>query len=137
MQLGEQRLGDVSLAGSLEIIQPLFALGLAWRGMGRVVTTEAQCIAMNGDIDVLGETLDQLPGLGQRGAALEGEMLTRRQTELNSLASVQQTQKSFSTATSARFRWAPVCVKISLRRSSVMLSRWFMRSAHPPRPPSE
>ena len=81
MQLGEQRLGDVSLAGSLEIIQPLFALGLAWRGMGRVVTTEAQCIAMNGDIDVFGETLDQLPGLGQRGAALEGEMLTRRQSE--------------------------------------------------------
>ena len=76
MQLGEQRLGDVSLAGGLEIIQPLFALGLAGRGMGRVVTTEAQCIAMDGDIDVFREALDQLPGLGQRGAALEGEMLT-------------------------------------------------------------
>ena len=58
-----------------EAFEPGLALFVAGSFVGCGVTTEAKHVLVHDDVDVLGEALDEFPGLGERGATLEGEVI--------------------------------------------------------------
>jgi len=57
-----------------ECIQPQALLFLARSVFGTVVTAKSEEIALNDDVNVFGESLDEFPRFGERRAAFESEM---------------------------------------------------------------
>lgn len=62
-QFGEQYSGNELFALSFESIQTFFTLIFGRCGMGRIVPSEAQRFAMNSNIDILRESINELPDL--------------------------------------------------------------------------
>jgi len=58
-----------------EVFQACLALLVAGSLVRRGITTKPKCFLIDDEINVLGKTLDDLPCLRQRGAALECEMV--------------------------------------------------------------
>jgi hypothetical protein len=70
---GEQAFPDAVLASLLEGIDPASLL-LAGRGLRIVFVTEAEELAVEGNVHILGKAVDEAIDLRKRGAALENEV---------------------------------------------------------------
>lgn len=65
---------NVALARGHQRLEPFGSLFIARGLLGRFRAAEAQELSIDDDVDVFGEPLDQPPALGERRAALEGQM---------------------------------------------------------------
>lgn len=78
--LFKRRAEDVSnvmLRRELQPVESLLTLFVARSVFRTVGATEAQELAVDDDVDVFGEAVDQLPALGQRGTAFECQVRAR------------------------------------------------------------
>ena len=69
LKIRTEDVSNVILGGELQLVESLLTLFVARSVFRSIGATEAQELAVDDDVDVFGEAVDQLPALGQRRTA--------------------------------------------------------------------